>query len=442
MQHTQHLIIGFGKAGKTLSASLSKAGQSVILVEQSAKMYGGTCINIGCIPSKKLAFLSYMNREKSDLESAIEKKNALISKLNQANYKKFSEKTTIITGKASFIDAHTVNISKDDGSNITITADNIYINTGAKNWQAPIDGVQNSSYVYDSTSLMQLKTKPEHLVIIGGGYIGLEFAFTFAGFGSKVTILETSDTFVAREDRQIADNLLKIMKNKDINVKLAQQINYVSDENNEAIINTKDGEISCDAILIATGRRANTEELNLDKANVKLTERGFIEVNKKLQTSQPHIYAMGDVAGSPQFTYMSLDDYRVVKSQVLGTGDYTTENRQFSYAVFTNPPLANAGLTEQMAKEQGYKVKTAILEAVNIPKAKILEETDGLLKAVVDSETDKILGVQLLCAEAHEMINFMDLAIKQGLRYQQVRDYIFTHPTMSEALNDLFSLID
>ena len=194
-----------------------------------------------------------------------------------------------------------------------------------------------------------------------------------------------------------------------------------------------------DAILVATGRRANTQGLDLDKAGVILTDKGNIAVNDRLQTSVPHIYAMGDVAGSPQFTYISLDDYRVVKSQVLGDGTYTTKGRTFAYAVFTNPPLANVGMTEQVAKEQGHAVKTAVLEAVNIPKAKILEQTDGLLKAVIDAKTDKILGVQLLCDNAHELINFMDLAIRQGLTYQEVRDYIFTHPTMSEALNELFA---
>ncbi|OAU96994.1 putative Dihydrolipoamide dehydrogenase [Moraxella catarrhalis] len=286
---------------------------------------------------------------------------------------------------------------------------------------------------------MQLTQLPKQLVIIGGGYIGLEFAFIFAGFGSVVTILETADTFLPKEDADIRQNLLGIMANKHITVKTKQQIKQVNDANNHAVVVTEDGELMADAILVATGRRANTQGLNLDKAGVKLTDKGNIAVNDRLQTSVPHIYAMGDVAGSPQFTYISLDDYRVVKSQVLGDGTHTTKGRTFAYAVFTNPPLANVGMTEQVAKEQGHAVKTAVLEAVNIPKAKILEQTDGLLKAVIDAKTDKILGVQLLCDNAHELINFMDLAIRQGLTYQEVRDYIFTHPTMSEALNELFA---
>ncbi|MPW73213.1 pyridine nucleotide-disulfide oxidoreductase [Moraxella catarrhalis] len=438
IRHTEHLIIGFGKAGKTLAQTLAKAGKEVILVEKSADMYGGTCINIGCIPSKKLAFLSH--ERDASLSDAIAHKNQLIAKLNQANFDKVNEldNATVITGEASFIDDKTVQVVTADDT-LKITADHIHINTGAYNWQPPIDGLKDSKFAHDSTSIMQLTQLPKQLVIIGGGYIGLEFAFIFAGFGSVVTILETADTFLPKEDADIRQNLLGIMANKQITVKTKQQIKQVNDANNHAMVVTEDGELMADAILVATGRRANTQGLDLDKAGVILTDKGNIAVNDRLQTSVPHIYAMGDVAGSPQFTYISLDDYRVVKSQVLGDGTYTTKGRTFAYAVFTNPPLANVGMTEQVAKEQGHAVKTAVLEAVNIPKAKILEQTDGLLKAVIDAKTDKILGVQLLCDNAHELINFMDLAIRQGLTYQEVRDYIFTHPTMSEALNELFA---
>lgn len=471
MKTVNNLIIGFGKAGKTLAVALAKAGQSVILVEKSAKMYGGTCINIGCIPSKKLSFLAnqvtqtnitdlanlinldeiqFSNKRKA-FRKAVQSKNKLIGALNQANYNKVSDAVEVITGTAIFVDEHTVDVASDAGVQ-QIKADKIFINTGASNWQPAIEGLANNPYVYDSTSLMQLENLPEHLVIIGAGYIGLEFAFTFANFGSKVTILETSADFVPREDSDIANNLRDIMQQKGIELRLSQKIERVSVSNvtdaNDTQIYTQDavtGEakvIHADAILVATGRRANTTGLSLEKAGVKVTERGTIEVNDKLQTSVPHIWAMGDVAGSPQFTYMSLDDYRVVKSQLLGNNSHTTKDREFAYAVFTSPPLANAGMTEAVAKQQGFDVLTVSMPASAIPKAKITEDTQGLLKAVVDANTDKILGVQLLCAEAHEMINFMQLAIKYGLTYQQVRDHIFMHPTMSESLNDLFALVD
>lgn len=450
IRHTEHLIIGFGKAGKTLAQTLAKAGKSVILVEKSPNMYGGTCINVGCIPSKKLAFLSHGQAKSHSLSDAVERKNQLIGKLNEANYHKVADldNATVITGEASFIDDKTVQVLTADDS-LNITADHIYLNTGAYNWQPPIDGLADSQFVYDRTSIMQLTKLPKQLVIIGGGYIGLEFAFIFAELGSQVTILEAGDTFLPKEDADIRQCLLNIMATKNITVKTQQQVNKVQDNDGKVVISTdadgqdgQNGEFFADAILVATGRRANTQGLNLDNAGIKLTDKGYIKVDEKLQTNVPHIYAMGDVAGSPQFTYISLDDYRVVNSQVLGDGSHTTKNRTYPYAVFVNPPLANVGLTEKVAKDKGYDVKTATLEAVNIPKAKILEQTDGLLKAVVDAKTDKILGVQLLCADAHEMINFMDLAIRQGLTYQNVRDYIFTHPTMSEALNVLFEGIE
>ncbi|MFB2537988.1 FAD-dependent oxidoreductase [Acinetobacter sp. c3-l95] len=379
--------------------------------------------------------------DKVELAQAVAQKNQLIAKLNQANYKKIADSCDVITGKARFVDANTVQVKGDDGE-LTITAKQIYINTGTYNWQAPIDGLAESKHVYDGTTLMQLTEKPKHLLIIGGGYIGLEFAFTMANFGSQVTILETGDIFLPKEDEQIRDCLIEIMKSKNIQVKTAQKVEQVSDKKSSSIVKTQDDEIECDVILVATGRRANVEQLDLDKAGVKLNDKGYIDVNEKLQTSQAHIYAMGDVAGSPQFTYISLDDFRVVKSQVLGDGKYTTKDRTFPYAVFTMPPLASTGLTEAQAIKQGYSVKTAKLNAVNIPKAKILQQTDGLLKAVIDAKTDKILGVQLLCAEAHEMINFADLAIRQGMTYQDMRDYIFTHPTMMESLNDLFGAVE
>lgn len=439
MQHIEHLIIGFGKAGKTLAQDLAKAGKSVILVEQSATMYGGTCINVGCIPSKKLTFLSY-GEGKTDLKHAIAKKNDLISKLNSANFHKVNDldNATVITGQASFIDNHTIQIITENET-LSIKAEHIYINTGAYNWQPPIDGLKTSQFVYDSTSIMQLNELPKHLLIIGGGYIGLEFAFTFAGFGSQVTILETGDTFLTREDDEIRQHLLNIMEKQHITVKTSQKIQQIQDNGQQVNIITENKTFVGNAILVATGRRANIESLNLANTDIQLTDKGFIAVNEKLQTNVKNVYAMGDVAGSPQFTYISLDDYRVVKSQILGKGDYTTKNRTFAYTVFTNPPLANVGLTETVAKQQGFHVKTATLLATNIPKAKILEQTDGILKAVVDEKTNKILGVQLLCVEAHEMINFVDLAIRQGLTANDLQHHIFTHPTMSEALNDLFS---
>ncbi len=434
---TEHLIIGFGKAGKTLAKNLAKMGKEVILVEESPKMYGGTCINIACIPSKKLKYLAESG---SDFHKAMQEKNKLVEALNSANYKMLDENkyVTILTGTASFIDEHNVRVEMPNET-VNIQADYIYINTGAKSFIPNIEGIHSTNNIYDSEGLMRIKELPKHLVIVGGGYIGLEFASIFRKFGSEITILETSDKFVAREDRQIADALLNIMQNSGINIRFSQKIEAFYDAGKQSVVKTSEGEILADAILIATGRRANVKSLNLENAGIKLTDRATIEVNEHLQSSKPHIYAMGDVAGSPQFTYMSLDDFRVVRSHILEDGTYTTKNRTFPYSVFVSPTLSVVGMTEEMARDRGYKVKTNTISASAIPKARILNQSEGLLKAVVDAQTDKILGAQLLCAESHEMINFVDLAIRQGLKAKDIANHIFTHPTMIESLNDLFN---
>lgn len=430
MTNFDDIIIGFGKGGKTLSATLAKAGRKVALIEKSAQMYGGTCINIGCIPSKKL---SYLAKDGTPQSEAVAQKNTLIGALNRANYDKFAQVATIFTGTASFVDATSVRVVGADGEKV-LTAKNIYINTGARPFVPPIDGINHKS-VYDSTSIMNLGDTPKHLAIIGGGYIGLEFAFSMANFGAKVSIIEAGE-FLPKEDDDIKVELIKIMHTKGIEVINAQVVR-IDDDHGKPVVVLDDGQINADAVLVATGRRANTDELMLDNAGVSLNERGFIKVNDKLQTSMPHIYAMGDVAGSPQFTYISLDDFRVVQSQVLGDGSYTTKGRTFPYAVFCDPPLAVAGLTQKQAAAQGIDTKTAVLPAAQIPNAKVLGKTDGLLKAVIDND-GKIIGAQLLCADAHELINFVELAIKQNLHADDIARHIFTHPTMAESLNDLF----
>nr|WP_233120085.1 FAD-dependent oxidoreductase [Rappaport israeli] len=246
----EHLIIGFGKAGKTLAKALANAGKSVILVEQSAKMYGGTCINIGCIPSKKLKFLAESNHP---LNEAIAQKNSLIEKLNQANFDMVDKVATVITGKARFIDFHQVAVQTEEGEQI-IQAEHIYINTGATNRRPDIQGIESAPNIYDSTSIMQLTEKPQQLVIIGGGYIGLEFASMFAQFGSKVTVLEVSDTFIGREDRAIANNLLEIMQRQGIEFKFSQRIQSLDEKDGQTLIHTEEGDFLADAVLISAGR--------------------------------------------------------------------------------------------------------------------------------------------------------------------------------------------
>ena len=438
-----HLVIGFGKAGKTLAADLAKHGESVILVEQSATMYGGTCINIGCIPSKLLLVEGEKSERLSDksaaFTAAMQRREQLTSALRAANYNKLASipGVEVLTGKARFLSPHVVEVTTESGVE-QIEAKQIYINTGARSAKLSLEGADDKR-IYDSTGLLQLESLPKRLVIVGGGYISLEFACMYAAFGSQVTILEQGSVFLAREDRDVAEAMLAMLSDRGIQVILqAETQRFVPAEDAVTVV-TSQGDYAAEAVLVAIGRRPNVEELNLEAAGVSLTPRGFIQVDEYLRAA-PHIWAMGDVAGSPQFTYVSLDDYRIVRDQLFGEGKRTTRDRSLlPTSVFTTPALAQIGMTETLAAASGRPYEVKRLQTVAIPKAKVLGETHGLLKAIVDKETGLILGATLFCPEAHELINLLKLAMDHQVPASALHTQIFTHPTIAEALNDLFA---
>ena len=438
-----HLVIGFGKAGKTLAADLAKHGESVILVEQSATMYGGTCINIGCIPSKLLLVEGEKSERLSDksaaFTAAMQRREQLTSALRAANYNKLASipGVEVLTGKARFLSPHVVEVTTESGVE-HIEAKQIYINTGARSAKLSLEGADDKR-IYDSTGLLQLESLPKRLVIVGGGYISLEFACMYAAFGSQVTILEQGSVFLAREDRDVAEAMLAMLSERGIQVVLqAETQRFVPAEDTVTVV-TSQGDYAAEAVLVAIGRRPNVEELNLEAAGVALTPRGFIQVDEYLRAA-PHIWAMGDVAGSPQFTYVSLDDYRIVRDQLFGEGKRTTRDRSLlPTSVFTTPALAQIGMTETQAAASGRPYEVKRLQTVAIPKAKVLGETHGLLKAIVDKETGLILGTTLFCPEAHELINLLKLAMDHQVPASALHTQIFTHPTIAEALNDLFA---
>ena len=438
-----HLVIGFGKAGKTLAADLAKHGESVILVEQSATMYGGTCINIGCIPSKLLLVEGEKSERLSDksaaFTAAMQRREQLTSALRAANYNKLASipGVEVLTGKARFLSPHVVEVTTESGVE-QIEAKQIYINTGARSAKLSLEGADDKR-IYDSTGLLQLESLPKRLVIVGGGYISLEFACMYAAFGSQVTILEQGSVFLAREDRDVAEAMLAMLSDRGIQVILqAETQRFVPAEDAVTVV-TSQGDYAAEAVLVAIGRRPNVEELNLEAAGVTLTPRGFIQVDEYLRAA-PHIWAMGDVAGSPQFTYVSLDDYRIVRDQLFGEGKRTTRDRSLlPTSVFTTPALAQIGMTETQAAASGRPYEVKRLQTVAIPKAKVLGETHGLLKAIVDKETGLILGATLFCPEAHELINLLKLAMDHQVPASALHTQIFTHPTIAEALNDLFA---
>jgi pyruvate/2-oxoglutarate dehydrogenase complex dihydrolipoamide dehydrogenase (E3) component len=440
------LIIGFGKGGKTLATYLASKGWQVALVEQSVLMYGGTCINNGCIPTK---FLVHSAETHVGYTPAIEGKNQLTANFRQRNFNTVDESpnATVITGKAAFISPHLVTVRLNDtGEDVLIEADKIMINTGAKAIIPPIPGIHRNPRVFTSTTLIELTKLPKQLVIIGGGYVALEFASMYAQFGSDVTLLDKSPVFLPGEDRDMAEAILALLSDKGIRIEVGAAIERIKTEDSQhdiVVFRNYKGEIeevNADSILVAVGRQPYTEGLNLTAAGVEQDAKGYIRVNERLQTNVPHIWAIGDVNGGPQFTYISMDDFRIIKSQFFEPEEHTLLDRKtFASSLFITPPFSHVGLREWEAIEKGYQINVVTLPAAAIARAQILNQNEGLLKAVVDAETNQILGCTLLCAYSSELINLVQMAINAKLDYTVLRDNIYTHPTMSEALNDLFA---
>lgn len=436
MIQTKNLIIGFGKAGKTLAGLFDKHGQSTVLVEQSEKMYGGTCINVGCIPSKKL-----IHEAKTDgFDEAMQNKDALISTLREANFNKINDLSNVrvITAQASFVDDNTVTLSTGE----TVRAERIFINTGATPIMPNVAGVDGER-IYDSTGLLNLgdtqKTAPKRLVIVGAGFIALEFAFMYHAFGSQVSIVERSEEFLANVDDDVREIVLDLLDERGIELHLGQDVQEFRHQDTHTQVITDKLTLDADAVLIAIGRQPNTNSLNLQNTSVQLDERGYVVCDDKLKATN-NIWAMGDVAGSPQFTYISLDDYRIVADDLFGSGTRQRADRNiFPTSVFITPPLSQIGMSEKQAQASGKNYRVAILAAQNIVKAKMTGNTKGLLKAVVDKDTNEILGVTLFCDDSHEIINLFKLAMDNGVKADYFKGQIFTHPTMSESLNDLFA---
>ncbi|RGZ01295.1 FAD-dependent oxidoreductase [Clostridium sp. AM58-1XD] len=444
------IVIGFGKGGKTLAGKLAAEGKSVALIEKDKNMYGGTCINVGCIPSKSLIHSAAAADPQADsrtksltYKAAVEEKRRLTAMLRQKNYHKLADlkQVTVYDGTARFTGPLQVEVASESDT-LLLTADQVFINTGSTSFLPPIEGLKETKGVYTSTGLMDLDSFPERLVIIGGGYIGLEFASMYSGFGSKVSVIQDGGTFLPKEDEDVAAQIKAILEARGVEFYLGASIKKIEDGPAVSFSwKNEEHRLEADAVLVATGRIPNTKDLNCETAGIELTPRGAVKVDELLRTTAPNVWAMGDVAGGLQHTYVSLDDSRIVWSQLSGGNSYTTSDRRnVPYSVFLATPYSRVGMNEREASAAGYKVKIAKMPAAAIPKAQVLNAADGLLKAVIDSETGKILGAMLLCEESYEMINLIKLAMDLGADYTVLRDRIYTHPTMTEAFNDLFAV--
>lgn len=456
MKEYDVIIIGFGKGGKTLAADLAAHDWSVALVERSDRMYGGTCINIGCIPTKALIHKAHLaaecgrmtfDQQKAFYKQAIEDKNALTAELRDKNYHKLADngKIVVYTGEGHFVSPDTVAVKIKDGT-LEIKGKHIVIDTGAETVIPQIPGLGGSTKIYTSTSIMELDTLPPRLTIIGGGYIGLEFASMYAAFGSQVTVLESFSELIPREDRDIARSVKETMEKRGIAFHLNAKVQAVRDTPDGvtvSVTNTQEHreyELEADAVLVATGRRPYTHGLNLEAAGVKTDERGAIVVDDHLRTTAPHIYAVGDVKGGLQFTYISLDDYRIVREELIGQGTRSTDDRgPVPYSVFIDPPLSRVGMSETEAFKAGISIRINRIPVASIPRAGILGTPEGVMKAITEAKTDRILGCTLFCPQSFEVINTVALAMKHGITAKELSNTVYTHPSMNETLNDLFT---
>lgn len=449
------IIIGGGQAGMPLSNALAKAGWKTALVER--EHLGGTCVNEGCTPTKTMvasahvAYLSHRGAEygvnagniRVDMQLVRERKRNIVNSFRGGHEKRVSktENLTWLEGEAKFVSANTIEVNCNDGSNQQLTAKHIFINAGARPVKPAIPGLDTVPTL-DSTSIMELDTVPKHLIVIGGGYIGLEFGQMFRRFGSQVTIVQHGPQLLGREDEDVASEVAKIIREDGIDVFLnadaikAKQLS----KSIRLELQTSEGKktLKGSHLLVAAGRVPNSDSLNLAAAGIETDKRGFIKVNDKLETNVPGVYALGDIKGGPSFTHISYDDFRIIRSNLLEKDNVTINGRMVPYTVFIDPQLGRIGLSETEAKEKGLNICVAKMPMSYVARALEANETRGFLKAIVDADSKQILGFTALGFEGGELASLVQVAMMGKLPYTALRDGIFSHPGLAECLNNLF----
>lgn len=454
------LVIGAGQGGDPWARALADAGRRVAIIECEA--VGGTCVNRGCTPTKTMvasARVAYLARRGADfgvetgpvsvdMTVVRGRKREIVEDFRSSTEKgmKSRDGIDLIYGEARFVGPKTVEVTpKDGGAARTLTAERIVINTGARSTVPSIEGLDTVPFL-DSTSIMEMGAVPEHLLILGGSYIALEFGQMFRRFGSAVTIVEKSEQFLGREDRDIAEALEKILREDGIEIHTGAQATRAAKTENGVTVTVKmsGGEktLSGSHLLVAVGRTPNADALNVEAAGVSLDDAGHIQVNERLETSAPGLWAIGDVKGGPQFTHISYDDFRILRANLLEGGSRTTGDRNVTYTMFTDPQLGRVGLSETEARKAGHTVKVATLPMTEAARAIETAETRGLMKAVVDAETGQILGAAILAVDGGEVMGALAIAMIGQVAYPKIRDAVLAHPTLDESLNNLFMTLD
>jgi pyruvate/2-oxoglutarate dehydrogenase complex dihydrolipoamide dehydrogenase (E3) component len=458
-QQYDAIVIGSGQGGTPLALALANAGLHTALVER--KHVGGTCVNEGCTPTKTMVAsgrVAYLARRGADygihtgpitvdLEKVRRRKRDIVDSFRNANQSRVETTANLelIFGEASFTAAKTIQVRLNGGGQRTMSADRIFINAGTRASVPKLDGLDSVPFL-DNISIMELGNLPEHLIVLGGGYIGLEFGQLFRRLGSKVTIVQSGDQLLAREDPDIAEEVTNILRQDGIDILLNAKAQRVSQSNQEIRLDVQPQQgsvaLSGSHFLVATGRVPNSDTLNLAVANVRTSERGFIQVNEKLETSAPGIYALGDIKGGPAFTHISYDDFRILRGNLLEHKSLSTRDRQVPYCVFIDPQLGRVGLSETEARAHGRKIRCAKMPMTSVARALEVDETRGFMKAVVDAESNQILGAAVLGIEGGEIMSVLETAMMGKLPYTALRDGVFAHPTLAESLNNLFMAMD
>ena len=451
------IVLGAGQAGPSLATALAGNGRKTAIVER--EYVGGSCINYGCTPTKTMvasARVAYLARRAADygvrtgdvsvdMPRVRERKRAIVESFRNGSQQRLEGKDNLdlIFGEARFTGPRSVEVRLRDGGTSRLEADLIFINTGTRPAFPPIEGL-DSVPALDNASIMELDAVPEHLIVLGGGYIGLEFGQMFRRFGAEVTIIEAGPQVLPREDPDIAAEIARIIREDGIDVRLetrAERFSKARSGRIEVEIGSdprRTGRLEGTHLLVAVGRRPNSDALNLESAGIELDKRGYVPVDDRLETVTPGVYALGDINGGPAQTHVAYDDYRIVKSNLVDGGNASRKDRLIPYTVFIDPQLGRVGLTETEARRLGREMLIAKIPMERVARALELDEARGVMKAVIDRRSDQILGAAVLGIEGGEVVAALQTAMWGKLPYTVLRDGIFAHPTLAEAFNTLF----